>query len=33
VTAETMQRLIDRADQEKRQQAEARLAASDRRDP
>ena len=33
VTAETMQRLIDRADQDKRHQAEARLAAADRRDP
>jgi hypothetical protein len=33
VTAETMQRLIERADQDKRQQAEARLAASGRRDP
>ena len=33
VTAETMQRLIERADQDKRQQAEARLAAADRRDP
>jgi hypothetical protein len=32
VTAETMQRLIERADQDKRQQAEARLAL-DRRDP
>ena len=33
VTAETMQRLIERADQDKRQQAEARLATADRRDP
>ena len=33
VTAETMQRLIERADYDKRQQAEARLATSDRRDP
>jgi hypothetical protein len=33
VTAEAMQRLIERADQDKRQQAEARLAAADRRDP
>ena len=33
VTAETMQRLIERADQDKRQQAEARLAATPRRDP
>ena len=33
VTAETMQRLIERADQDKRRQAEARLAAADRRDP
>ena len=33
VTAETMQRLIERADQDKRQQAEARLAAPGRRDP
>jgi hypothetical protein len=32
VSAETMQRLIERADQDKRQQAEARLAAADRRD-
>ena len=33
VTPDTMQRLIERADQDKRQQAEARLAAADRRDP
>ena len=33
VTAETMQRLIERADQDKRQQAEARLAAPGQRDP
>jgi hypothetical protein len=33
VTTETMQRLIERADQDKRQQAEARLAATGRRDP
>jgi hypothetical protein len=33
VNAETMQRLIERADQDKRQQAEARLAAPGRRDP
>jgi hypothetical protein len=33
VTAETMQRLIERADQEKRQQAEARLTAPGRRQP
>ena len=33
VTPETMQRLIERADQDKRQQAEARLAAPERRDP
>jgi hypothetical protein len=33
VTAETMQRLIERADQEKRQQAETRLAALGRREP
>jgi hypothetical protein len=33
VTAETMQRLIERADQEKRLQAEARLTAPRRRDP
>ena len=33
ITAETMQRLIERADGEKRQQAEARLAAPGRRDP
>ena len=33
VNAESMQRLIERADREKRQQAEARLAAAPRRDP
>ena len=33
VTAETMRHLIERADQDKRQQAEARLTASGRRDP
>jgi acid phosphatase family membrane protein YuiD len=33
VTAETMQRLIERADQEKRQQAEARLTAPGWRNP
>ena len=33
VTVETMQRLIERADQHKRQQAEARLATPGRRDP
>jgi len=33
VTAETMQRLIEHADHDKRQQAEARLAAADRRKP
>ena len=33
VTAANMQRLIERADQDKRQQAEARLATADRRDP
>ena len=33
VTAETMQRLIERADQDKQQQAEARLAAAGRRNP
>jgi hypothetical protein len=33
VTAETMQRLIERADQEKRQQAEARFTVPGRRDP
>ena len=33
VTAETMQRLIERADQDKRRQAEARLTAADRREP
>ena len=33
VTADTMQRLIERADQDKQQQAEARLAAPVRRDP
>ena len=32
VNAEAMQRLIERADQDKRQKAEARLAAADRRD-
>ena len=32
VSAETMQRLIERADQEKREQAEARLRASGGRD-
>ena len=32
VTAETMQRLIDRADQDKGQKAEAQLAAAGRRD-
>ena len=32
VTAETMQRLIERADPNKRQQAEARLVPADRRD-
>jgi hypothetical protein len=32
VTAETMQRLIERADQDKREQAEARLAVAGRRD-
>jgi hypothetical protein len=32
VTAESMQRLIERADEEKLQQAEARLAAATRRD-
>ena len=32
VTAESMQRLIERADQEKLQQAEARLAAAARRE-
>src|SRR5262245_34815587 len=33
VDAETMQRLIERADQEKQQQAETRLAAPDWRQP
>jgi hypothetical protein len=33
VTAETMQRLIERADHDKGQQAEARLTAADPRDP
>lgn len=33
VTAETMQRLIDRADQEKVEQAHGRLASADRRRP
>ena len=33
VTAETMQRLIERADQDKDLQAEARLTAPGRRDP
>jgi hypothetical protein len=33
VAAETMQRLIERADQDKHQQAEARLTAVNRRDP
>jgi hypothetical protein len=33
VTAETMQRLIERADEEKRQQAETRLAVPGRREP
>jgi hypothetical protein len=33
VTAETMERLIERADRDKRQQAEVRLTAADRRDP
>jgi hypothetical protein len=33
LTAETMQRVIERADHDKRQQAEARLATADRRDP
>ncbi len=33
VTADTMQRLIERADQDKHQQAEARLTAPRRRDP
>jgi hypothetical protein len=32
VTAETMQRLIERADQDKRQKVQARLAAADRSD-
>jgi hypothetical protein len=33
VTAETMQRLIERADQEKQQKAEARLSPTTRRNP
>ena len=33
VTADTMQRLIERADQDKQQLAEARLTAPHRRDP
>ncbi len=33
VAADTMQRLIERADQDKYQQAEARLTAANRRDP
>jgi hypothetical protein len=33
VTAEAMQRLIERADNDKQQQAEARLIARERRDP
>ena len=33
VTADTMQRLIERADQDKQQQAEARVTAPHRRDP
>ena len=33
VTAETMQRLIERADQDKQQQAEARLSITTRRHP
>ena len=33
LTAETMQRLIERADHDKRQQAEARLVAADERHP
>ena len=33
VTADTMQRLIERADQDKQQQAETRLTAPLRRDP
>jgi hypothetical protein len=33
VTTETMQRLIERADEDKRQQAEARLTAAGRREP
>ena len=33
VAAETMQRLIERADQDKYQQVEARLTAANRRDP
>jgi hypothetical protein len=32
LTAETMQRLIERADQDKRQKAQARLAGADRSD-
>jgi hypothetical protein len=33
VTSDTMQHLIERADQDKRQQAEARLTAADGREP
>jgi hypothetical protein len=33
VTAETMQRLIERADEDKHQQAEARLHTTTRRNP
>lgn len=33
VTAETMQRLIERADQDKHQQADARLSTATRRNP
>lgn len=33
MTAQTMQRLIERADGDKRQQAAARLAAADQREP
>jgi len=33
LTAETMQRLIERADHDKRQQAEARLSTADRNEP
>jgi hypothetical protein len=33
IAAETMQQLIERADQDKYQQAEARLTAANRRDP